>query len=112
MADNIPPFLPPSLRHYDVLEDRVPAGLVAEYHAVLERCSNTFQEFSSLRNGLGSDPDAELNDVSMVEGLKMCEQMEALKRKLRIIENPLLRWAATRGQQSAAEPLGEVHNLL
>ncbi|KAJ8252367.1 hypothetical protein COCON_G00216790 [Conger conger] len=83
----------PRLRlHYDILEDRVPAGLVAEYHAALRRCSEKFREFSSLRNGISSDAESELNDVSMVEGLKMCEQMEALKRKLRIIENPLLRY--------------------
>ncbi|XP_064168810.1 SHC SH2 domain-binding protein 1 isoform X1 [Anguilla rostrata] len=83
----------PRLRlHYDILEDRVPAGLVAEYHALLDRCSQKFQEFSSLRNGISSDSESELNNVSMVEGLKMCEQMEALKRKLRIIENPLLRY--------------------
>ncbi|KAG9341295.1 hypothetical protein JZ751_019397 [Albula glossodonta] len=81
----------PRLRlHYDVLEDRVPAGLVAEYHALLGRCAEKFQEFSSLRNGISSDSESELDNVSMVEGLRMCEQMEAMKRKLRIIENPLL----------------------
>uniref|UniRef100_A0A8C9RTY0 SHC binding and spindle associated 1 n=1 Tax=Scleropages formosus TaxID=113540 RepID=A0A8C9RTY0_SCLFO len=83
----------PRLRlHYDVLEDRVPAGLVAEYHALLTRCAQNFQEFSNLRNDLGSDSDSELDNVSMVEGLRLCEQMEVLKRKLRIIENPLLRY--------------------
>uniref|UniRef100_A0A4W4FNT0 Right handed beta helix domain-containing protein n=1 Tax=Electrophorus electricus TaxID=8005 RepID=A0A4W4FNT0_ELEEL len=83
----------PRLRlYYDVLEDRVPAGLVAEYHSLLERCSDTFCEFSSLRNGLSSDSESELDNVSMVEGLQMYEHMEGLKRKLRIIENPLLRY--------------------
>ncbi|KAJ8249424.1 hypothetical protein GJAV_G00234670 [Gymnothorax javanicus] len=83
----------PRLRlHYDILEDRVPAGLVSEYHAVLQRCSETHREFSRLRNDLGSDSESELSNVSMVEGLRMCEQMEALTRKLRIIENPLLRY--------------------
>uniref|UniRef100_A0A3B3RNH5 SHC binding and spindle associated 1 n=1 Tax=Paramormyrops kingsleyae TaxID=1676925 RepID=A0A3B3RNH5_9TELE len=82
----------PRLRlYYDILEDRVPAGLVAEYHSLLARCSEKFQEFSSLRNDICSDSESELDNVSMVEGLRMCEQMEALKRKLRIIENPLLR---------------------
>ncbi|XP_030650057.1 SHC SH2 domain-binding protein 1 [Chanos chanos] len=95
----------PRLRlYYDILEDRVPAGLVAEYHALLARCSEKFQEFSSLRNGLSSDSDSELDNVSMVEGLRMYEQMEALKRKLRIIENPLLRYVlgykVNSGQQS------------
>lgn len=79
------------VRHYDILEDRVPVGLVAEYHALLGHCAEKFQEFSSLRNGISSDSESELDNVSMVEGLRMCEQLEALKRKLRIIENPLLR---------------------
>lgn len=83
----------PRLRlYYDILEDRVPAGLVAEYQALLSRCSEKFQEFSSLRNGLSSDSDCELDNVSMVEGLRLYEEMETLKRKLRIIENPLLRY--------------------
>ncbi|XP_042563873.1 SHC SH2 domain-binding protein 1 [Clupea harengus] len=80
------------LRYYDILEDRVPAGLVAEYHALLSRCTEKFQEFSSLRNVLSSDSDCELDNVSMVEGLRLYDQIETLKRKLRIIENPLLRY--------------------
>ncbi|XP_035592043.1 SHC SH2 domain-binding protein 1 [Oncorhynchus keta] len=83
----------PRLRlFYDILEDRVPAGLVAEYYSLLARCSQKFQEFSSLRNGISSDSESELDNVSMVEGLRMYEQMESLKRKLRIMENPLLRY--------------------
>lgn len=82
----------PRLRlYYDVLEDRVPAGLLAEYHSLLARCSQLFHEFSSIRNDLG-DSDPELDNVSMVEGVKLCDQLETLKRKLRIIENPLLRY--------------------
>lgn len=77
--------------YYDILEDRVPAGLVAEYHSVLALCSEKFQEFSSLRSDLTSDSESEQDNVSMVEGLRMYEQLEAFKRKLRIIENPLLR---------------------
>ena len=79
------------LRYYDILEDRVPAGLVSEYGSLLQRCSASYQEFSCLRNGLSSDSESELDNVSMVEGLKLYEQMEGLKRKLRIMENPLLR---------------------
>ncbi|XP_014031033.1 SHC SH2 domain-binding protein 1 [Salmo salar] len=95
----------PRLRlFYDILEDRVPAGLVAEYYSLLARCSQKFHEFSSLRNGISSDSESELDNVSMVEGLRMYEQMEALKRKLRIIENPLLRYVlgykVNSGQQS------------
>ncbi|XP_029931947.1 SHC SH2 domain-binding protein 1 isoform X2 [Myripristis murdjan] len=83
----------PRLRlYYDILEDRVPAGLVAEYQSLLARCSQCFHEFSLLRSGLSSDSDSELDNVSMVEGLKLYEQLETFKRKLRIIENPLLRY--------------------
>lgn len=77
--------------YYDMLEDRVPAGLVAEYQSLLEKCSKCFQQFSALRSGLSADSDSELDNVSMVEGLKLCDQLESFKRKLRIIENPLLR---------------------
>ncbi|XP_067305999.1 SHC SH2 domain-binding protein 1 [Pseudorasbora parva] len=95
----------PRLRlYYDILEDRVPAGLVAEYYSVLALCSEKFQEFSNLRSGLNSDSESEQDNVSMVEGLRMYEQLEALKRKLRIIENPLLRYVlgykVNSGQQS------------
>lgn len=75
-----------------MLEDRVPAGLVAEYRSLLETCSQCFQQFSVLRSGLSSDSeDTELDNVSMVEGLKLYDQLETFKRKLHIIENPLLR---------------------
>ncbi|XP_053473080.1 SHC SH2 domain-binding protein 1 [Ictalurus furcatus] len=101
----------PRLRlYYDILEDRVPAGLVEEYHTLLQRCTHTFKEFSSLRNVLSSDSDSELDNVSMVEGLRMYERMETLKRRLRIIENPLLRYVLgyrmNCGQQSC-RPKGE-----
>ncbi|XP_024151482.1 SHC SH2 domain-binding protein 1 isoform X2 [Oryzias melastigma] len=96
----------PRLRlYYDVLEDRVPAGLVSEYQSLQESCSRCFREFSELRSGLSADSDSELDNVSMVEGLKLCEQLETFKRKLHIIENPLLRYVlAYKGnsrQQSA-----------
>ncbi|GLD55700.1 SHC SH2 domain-binding protein 1 isoform X1 [Lates japonicus] len=83
----------PRLRlHYDILEDRVPTGLVAEYQTLLEKCSLCFQQFSALRSGLSPDSDSELDNVSMVEGLKLYDQLETYKRKLHIIENPLLRY--------------------
>nr|XP_057933734.1 SHC SH2 domain-binding protein 1 [Doryrhamphus excisus] len=83
----------PRLRlHYDILEERVPAGLVSEYKTVLENCEQCFQEFSVLRSSLGNDSDSELDNVSMVEGLKLNDQLETFKRKLNIIENPLLRY--------------------
>ncbi|XP_049418197.1 SHC SH2 domain-binding protein 1 [Epinephelus fuscoguttatus] len=83
----------PRLRlYYDILEDRVPAGLVAEYQALLEKCSQCFQQFFVLRSGLSTDSDSEPDNVSMVEGLKLYDQLETFKRKLHIIENPLLRY--------------------
>ncbi|CAL8352216.1 unnamed protein product [Merluccius merluccius] len=83
----------PRLRlYYDVLEDRVPAGLVAEYRSLLVRCSQLFHEFSSLRDHLNCDSDSELDNVTMVEGVRLYDQLETLKRKLCIIENPLLRY--------------------
>ncbi|KAM9318938.1 SHC SH2 domain-binding protein 1 isoform 2-T2 [Pholidichthys leucotaenia] len=83
----------PRLRlHYDILEDRVPAGLVSEYQSLLGNCSQCFQKFSVLRSSLSHDSDSELDNVSMVEGLKLYDQLEAFKRKLHIIENPLLRY--------------------
>lgn len=44
-----------------------------------------------LRNSLSTDSDSELDSMSMMEGLKLYNQLEMLKRKLHIIENPLLR---------------------
>ncbi|KAM9861039.1 SHC SH2 domain-binding protein 1 [Aulostomus maculatus] len=83
----------PRLRlYYDILEDRVPTGLVAEYQSLLETCTQCFQQFSVLRSGLSNDSDSELDNLSMVEGLKLYDQLEILKRKLYIIENPLLRY--------------------
>ncbi|XP_060924497.1 SHC SH2 domain-binding protein 1 [Limanda limanda] len=83
----------PRLRlYYDILEDRVPAGLVAEYQSLLEKCAQCFQQFSLLRSVLSPDSDSELDNVSMVEGLKLYDELEKFKRKLHIIENPLLRY--------------------
>lgn len=83
----------PRLRlYYDILEDRVPAGLVTEYQSVLQSCSQCFHQFSELRSGLSADSDSEIDSVSMVEGLKLYDQLETFKRKLHIIENPLLRY--------------------
>ncbi|KAJ0056714.1 hypothetical protein NL108_012234 [Boleophthalmus pectinirostris] len=83
----------PRLRlYYDILEDRVPAGLVVEYQTLLDNCSKVFEQFSVLRSGMCCDSDSELDNVSMVEGLKLYDQLETYKRKLHIIENPLLRY--------------------
>ncbi|XP_053304457.1 SHC SH2 domain-binding protein 1 [Spea bombifrons] len=86
----------PRLRlHYDILEDRIPSALVSEYHKLLSECEEVYARFTNLRNSLSnkdSDSDSELDNVSMVEGMKMDDQMENLKRKLKLIENPLLRY--------------------
>ncbi|KAK7913002.1 hypothetical protein WMY93_013213 [Mugilogobius chulae] len=83
----------PRLRlYYDILEDRVPAGLVVEYQTLIDNCSKVFEQFSVLRSGMNCDSDSELDNVSMVEGLKLYDQLETYKRKLHIIENPLLRY--------------------
>ncbi|MGH0117606.1 UNVERIFIED_CONTAM: hypothetical protein FKN15_055585 [Acipenser sinensis] len=79
--------------YYDILEDRVPSGLVAEYHCLVSQCEEKYKEFTSLRNNISnSDSESELDNISMVEGLKMYDDLEGLKRKLKIIENPLLRY--------------------
>ncbi|CAN2390127.1 SH2 domain binding [Pristimantis euphronides] len=86
----------PRLRlHYDILEERIPSELVSEYHTILTRCDQVYSRFNSLRNTLSSrdsDSDCELDNISMVEGMKMDDELENLKRKLKLIENPLLRY--------------------
>ncbi|KAM9301984.1 SHC SH2 domain-binding protein 1 [Gastrophryne carolinensis] len=84
----------PRLRlYYDVLEERIPSELVSEYHTILARCHQVYAQFTNLRNSLSnSDFDTELDIVSMEEGMKMDGEMESLKRKLKLIENPLLRY--------------------
>ncbi|NWV07260.1 SHCBP protein, partial [Ptilonorhynchus violaceus] len=84
----------PRLRlHYDVLEHRVPSGLVADYHNLLSQCEELYEKFLNVRNSISSnDSDSEVENVSMVEGLKLYEKVEHLKQKLKLIENPLLRY--------------------
>ncbi|NXA35000.1 SHCBP protein, partial [Eudromia elegans] len=84
----------PRLRlHYDILEHRVPSGLVADYQDLLSRCEELYRKFLDLRSSMSSsDSDSEVENVSMVEGLKLYEKIEHLKQKLKLIENPLLRY--------------------
>ncbi|XP_010022765.1 PREDICTED: SHC SH2 domain-binding protein 1 [Nestor notabilis] len=84
----------PRLRlHYDILEHRVPSGLAANYQNLLSQCEELYSKFLDVRNSIsGSDLDCEVENVSMVEGLKLLEKIEHLKRKLKVIENPLLRY--------------------
>ncbi|XP_041048692.1 SHC SH2 domain-binding protein 1 isoform X1 [Carcharodon carcharias] len=81
--------------YYDILEDRVPADLVAEYNRLLSKCEETYKEFVKLRENISiNDPasESELNNISMVEGVQLCEQLEKLKYKLQIMETPFYRY--------------------
>ncbi|NXM69763.1 SHCBP protein, partial [Serilophus lunatus] len=84
----------PRLRlHYDILEHRVPSGLVTDYQNLLSQCEELYEKFLNVRNSISaSDSDSEVGNVSMVEGLKLYEKVEHLKQKLKLIENPLLRY--------------------
>ncbi|XP_062923521.1 SHC SH2 domain-binding protein 1 isoform X2 [Mobula hypostoma] len=79
--------------YYDILEDRVPADLIAEYNHLLSKCEEIYKEFIKVRNNISaSDSESELSNVSMVEGVKLCEELDKLKYKLRIMESPLYRY--------------------
>ncbi|NXD91352.1 SHCBP protein, partial [Chaetorhynchus papuensis] len=84
----------PRLRlHYDVLEHRVPSGLVVDYQNLLSQCEELYEKFLIVRNSISSsDSDSEAENISMVEGLKLYDKVEHLKQKLKLIENPLLRY--------------------
>ncbi|XP_009080399.1 PREDICTED: SHC SH2 domain-binding protein 1, partial [Acanthisitta chloris] len=84
----------PRLRlHYDILEHRVPSAIVADYQNLLSQCEELYGEFLNVRNSIpSSDSDSEVENVSMVEGLKLYEKVEHLKQKLKLIENPVLRY--------------------
>ncbi|XP_003416387.1 SHC SH2 domain-binding protein 1 [Loxodonta africana] len=84
----------PRLRlHYDILEDRVPSGLIVDYRNLLSQCEESYRRFLNLRSSLSNcSSDSEQENISMVEGLKLYSEMEQLKQKLKLIENPLLRY--------------------
>lgn len=84
----------PRLRlYYDILEERVPSALIEEYHSLVSQCEELYRQFLDLRNRLsGSDSDSEAENVSVVEGMKLYDKIEHLKQKLKLIENPLLRY--------------------
>ncbi|KAH0619606.1 hypothetical protein JD844_000372, partial [Phrynosoma platyrhinos] len=84
----------PRLRlYYDIIEDRVPSALVAEYQSRLSQCEELYRKFLDFRNSIsGADSDSEAENVSVVEGMKLYERIEHLKQKLKLIENPLLRY--------------------
>ncbi|XP_006872622.1 PREDICTED: SHC SH2 domain-binding protein 1 [Chrysochloris asiatica] len=84
----------PRLRlHYDILEDRVPSGLTVDYRSLLSQCEDSYRRFLNLRSSLSNcSSDSEQENISMVEGLKLYSEIEQLKQKLKLIENPLLRY--------------------
>ncbi|NXY88824.1 SHCBP protein, partial [Alcedo cyanopectus] len=98
----------PRLRlHYDILEHRVPSGLVDDYQDLLSRCEDLYRKFLQVRNMIASsDSDSEAENVSMVEGLELYEKIEHLKQKLKIIENPLLRYVFGYQKYSGLQPKG------
>ncbi|XP_049993119.1 SHC SH2 domain-binding protein 1 isoform X2 [Alexandromys fortis] len=84
----------PRLRlYYDILEDRVPSGLIVDYHNLLSQCEESYRKFLNLRSSLSNcSSDSEQENISMVEGLNLYSEIEQLKQKLKLIENPLLRY--------------------
>ncbi|XP_006750745.1 SHC SH2 domain-binding protein 1, partial [Leptonychotes weddellii] len=79
--------------HYDILEDRVPSGLIVDYRNLLSQCEESYRTFLNLRSSLSNcNSDSEQENISMVEGLKLYSEIEQLKQKLKLIENPLLRY--------------------
>lgn len=92
-------------RHYDILEDRVPSGLVVDYRSLLSQCEESYRKFSNLRSSLSScRADTEQENISMVEGLKLYSEIEQLKQKLKLIENPLLRSVRLRPAPARPRP--------
>ncbi|XP_060109825.1 SHC SH2 domain-binding protein 1 [Heteronotia binoei] len=98
----------PRLRlYYDILEDRVPSVLVGDYHSLLSQCEEIYRAFLDLRNSLsGSDSDTEAENVAVVEGVKLYDRIEHLKQKLKVIENPLLRYVFGYQKHARLQPKG------
>ncbi|KAI6077659.1 SHC SH2 domain-binding protein 1 isoform X2 [Aix galericulata] len=99
----------PRLRlHYDILEHRVPSGLVADYQNYLSQGEELYRKFLDVRNSISSsDSDSEVENVSMVEGLQLYEKIEHLKQKLKLIENPLLRYVFGYQKYSGLQAKGQ-----
>ncbi|XP_048210707.1 SHC SH2 domain-binding protein 1 [Perognathus longimembris pacificus] len=98
----------PRLRlHYDILEDRVPSGLIVDYHNLLSQCEENYWKFLNLRSSLSNcNSDSEQENISMVEGLKLYSEIEQLKQKLKLIENPLLRYVFGYQKNSSIQAKG------
>ncbi|KAL7978923.1 hypothetical protein Chor_013412 [Crotalus horridus] len=81
-----------SVVYYDIVEDRVSPTLVSDYHNRLSQCEELYGKFQVLRNSLlACVSDSEKDNVSVVEGMKLYDQIEHLKQKLKMIENLLFR---------------------
>ena len=97
----------------------MPSGLVADYRSLLSQCEGIYRDFLSLRSSLSAcDSDSEQGNLSMVEGLKLYSEMEQLKQKLKLIENPLLRcvpppvcWSASLPSSRSLRPHRSVWSL-
>uniref|UniRef100_A0A8C5RQJ0 SHC binding and spindle associated 1 n=1 Tax=Laticauda laticaudata TaxID=8630 RepID=A0A8C5RQJ0_LATLA len=81
------------VRYYDITEDRVSPALVSDYHSRLSQCEELYRKFQVLRSSLSAcDSDSEKDNVSVVEGMKLYDQIEHRKQKLKMIENLLFRY--------------------
>ncbi|OWK63809.1 SHC SH2 domain-binding protein 1 [Lonchura striata] len=81
------------LLHYDILEQRVPSGLVVDYQNLLSQREELYDKFLNVGNSISSnDSDSETENVSMVEGLELYDKVEHIKQRLKLIETPLLRY--------------------
>lgn len=84
----------------------MPSGLVADYQNYLSQGEELYRKFLDVRNSISSsDSDSEVENVSMVEGLQLYEKIEHLKQKLKLIENPLLRYLV--GLMRGGDPMWE-----
>lgn len=84
----------------------MPSGLVADYQNYLSQGEELYRKFLNVRNSISSsDSDSEVENVSMVEGLQLYEKIEHLKQKLKLIENPLLRYLV--GLMQGGDPMWE-----
>ncbi|XP_061432062.1 SHC SH2 domain-binding protein 1 [Lethenteron reissneri] len=89
--------------YYDVLEGRLPAGLVSEYARLRSHFDATYAEFCLLRGSITEGTDAEemeQDGAKVARGVELYENLETAKRKLQIMENPVLRFVL--GYQASA----------
>uniref|UniRef100_A0A8C4NCK6 SHC binding and spindle associated 1 n=1 Tax=Eptatretus burgeri TaxID=7764 RepID=A0A8C4NCK6_EPTBU len=104
----------PRLRlHYDILEGRLPSGLVSEYSQLLKACQDKYSQFVALRRELQDAAtkdsveeveDPEPDPDSIVEGVHLDNEIKALKQKLKMLEDPVLRYVLGY-QTSSGQPV-------